>query len=158
MAMDVDLDLRDRVTELEGFTSRLVLAGDDRDGWGWLYNHLETRLLQERKFSQEVVAIALASMRDHIVDLCKTTIDAMLSKTIRGTFDAKAAYSACDVVACNGASFIARRDNPGVCPGAGRGGQDSVRSVAGCPDHRRRRARLRGERMDWGRRAKGYAT
>jgi hypothetical protein len=117
--MSADADLMDRVAELEGFTSRLVLAGDDRDGWGAWHNLLETRLMQERKFSQEVVAIALAEMRDHIVDLCKTTIETMLSKNIRGTHDAKAKYAVGDVVAHDGASFIARRDDPGPCPGPG---------------------------------------
>jgi hypothetical protein len=112
-------DLQDRVAELEGFTSRLVLAGNDRDGWGAWHNLLETRLVQERKFSQEVVAIALASIRDHIVDLCKATIEAMLTKNIRGTHDAKAKYAVGDVVAHDGASFIARKDDPGPCPGPG---------------------------------------
>ena len=36
-----------------------------------------------------------------------------------GTFDPEAEYSALDVVALNGASFAARRDNPGPCPGEG---------------------------------------
>lgn len=42
-----------------------------------------------------------------------------LSFTIRGTFAADADYAALDVVALNGASFVARRDNPGACPGNG---------------------------------------
>jgi hypothetical protein len=36
-----------------------------------------------------------------------------------GTFDAKATYLALEIVALNGASFIARRDDPGMCPGEG---------------------------------------
>jgi hypothetical protein len=36
---------------------------------------------------------------------------------IRGTFDAYETYKQLDKVACDGASFIATRDDPGVCPG-----------------------------------------
>jgi hypothetical protein len=41
------------------------------------------------------------------------------SFTIRGTHDAETEYRALDVVALNGASFAARRDDPGACPGDG---------------------------------------
>jgi hypothetical protein len=36
---------------------------------------------------------------------------------IRGTYDESESYHARDLVACNGGSFIARKDNPGECPG-----------------------------------------
>lgn len=39
--------------------------------------------------------------------------------TIRGTYDPEGSYDALDVVALNGASFAARQDNPGPCPGEG---------------------------------------
>ena len=38
---------------------------------------------------------------------------------VRGTFDPEATYAALDIVALNANSFIARRDNPGPCPGDG---------------------------------------
>jgi hypothetical protein len=38
---------------------------------------------------------------------------------IRGTHDAACNYSELDVVAMNGASFVAKRDDPGPCPGEG---------------------------------------
>ena len=38
---------------------------------------------------------------------------------VRGTFHPEATYSALDIVALNANSFIARRDNPGPCPGDG---------------------------------------
>ena len=41
------------------------------------------------------------------------------SLKIRDTWDPDACYFALDVVACDGASFVARRDNPGPCPGDG---------------------------------------
>ena len=38
---------------------------------------------------------------------------------MRGTFDAKANYAALDIVAADGGAFIARKNNPGACPGEG---------------------------------------
>ena len=38
---------------------------------------------------------------------------------VKGTFDAKAVYNYLDVVAFNGASWVATRDCPGSCPGNG---------------------------------------
>jgi hypothetical protein len=38
---------------------------------------------------------------------------------LRGTYDAKESYKRLDIVALNGSSFIAKRDDPGECPGAG---------------------------------------
>jgi hypothetical protein len=41
------------------------------------------------------------------------------SPTIRTTYSATERYSFLDIVALGGSSFIARRDNPGECPGPG---------------------------------------
>ena len=41
------------------------------------------------------------------------------SLRVRGTYKAGETYAALDVVALNGGSFIARRDDPGECPGDG---------------------------------------
>ena len=41
------------------------------------------------------------------------------SLEVRGLFSDKATYKVLDIVALNGGSFIAERDNPGPCPGAG---------------------------------------
>jgi hypothetical protein len=38
---------------------------------------------------------------------------------VRGTFVTTRSYKALDIVAQDGASFIAKRDNPGICPGDG---------------------------------------
>jgi hypothetical protein len=38
---------------------------------------------------------------------------------VRGTYSADAKYQELDIVAHNGGSFIARKDNPGPCPGDG---------------------------------------
>jgi hypothetical protein len=39
--------------------------------------------------------------------------------TIRGTYDAEARYQHLDIVAQGGSSFIARKNEPGACPGPG---------------------------------------
>ncbi|WP_210526373.1 hypothetical protein [Rubellimicrobium arenae] len=41
------------------------------------------------------------------------------SFTVRGTYDPGTTYAALDVVALDGSSFVARKDEPGPCPGAG---------------------------------------
>jgi hypothetical protein len=38
---------------------------------------------------------------------------------MRGTFDVYKKYTQLDVVTFDGASFVAKRDNPGICPGDG---------------------------------------
>src|SRR5262249_25387147 len=76
-------------------------------------------VLEERQFALDVVANALAHMQREILDACKVLIAEALVQRIRGTFDPKAKYNLGDVVALDGASFIARRDNPGACPGSG---------------------------------------
>lgn len=43
--------------------------------------------------------------------------------TVRGTFDASLTYRQLDIVALNGSTFIARRDNPGPCPSPNGGWQ-----------------------------------
>jgi len=42
-----------------------------------------------------------------------------LSPDVRGTYDAHERYAKLDIVASEGAAFIAKYDNPGICPGAG---------------------------------------
>jgi hypothetical protein len=40
-----------------------------------------------------------------------------ITPTIRGTYDPAGIYARLDIVALNGSSFIARKDQPGPCPG-----------------------------------------
>jgi hypothetical protein len=65
-----------------------------------------------------------------------------LSPEVRGTYDAHEAYQRLDIVACDGAAFIAKHDAPGVCPGdgwqlmskqgkAGKRGDDGERGLRG---------------------------
>ena len=42
-----------------------------------------------------------------------------ITPTVRSTYDGTATYARLDIVALNGSTFIARKDDPGVCPGEG---------------------------------------
>jgi hypothetical protein len=53
---------------------------------------------------------------DDWICLAAAGIDAS-TPTIRGTYDAEARYQHLDIVAQGGSSFIARKDEPGACPG-----------------------------------------
>jgi hypothetical protein len=55
---------------------------------------------------------------DDWVCLAAAGIDAS-TPTIRETYDAEARYQHLDIVAQGGSSFIARKDEPGACPGPG---------------------------------------
>ena len=50
--------------------------------------------------------------------LARAGVDARMP-VARGTFDPEVNYAALDIVALNGGSFMARRDDPGACPGDG---------------------------------------
>lgn len=66
---------------------------------------------------------------------------------VKGTFDAAAEYRQLDIVALNGGSFVALKDEPGACPGPGwqllasagkrgRDGQPGERGARGEPGER----------------------
>ena len=112
----MSVNLEDRLAELEEYTRRIRPATDGQDGW---VNFIETRLLQERNYALDVVAHALAMMRDEILDRVDAAIEKALAQRIKGTHNPQAEYSVGDVVALDGGSFIARKDNPGKCPGDG---------------------------------------
>jgi hypothetical protein len=42
-----------------------------------------------------------------------------LTPNVCGTYDARKTYERLDIVAFDGAAFVAQRDNPGICPGEG---------------------------------------
>jgi hypothetical protein len=127
------MTVEDRIAELEEFARRVIPAREGTDGW---VNFIETRLLQERNFSHDVVAHALALLRTEILDTAKAAIETALARRVRGTHNPQSEYSANDIVAKDGGSFIARKDHPGKCPGDGwqlmaKQGQRGVRGERG---------------------------
>ena len=136
--MTTDADLQDRVAELEQRQSRLVLAGDDRDGWGAWRNLLELRLMQQQDSERALLTEVIASLQRDFQESVKVAIETALARRIRGTHDPKAEYFANDLVAKDGASFVAKRNNPGPLPGDGwqllaRQGQRGVAGERGAP-------------------------
>ena len=135
--MSTDL-LEGRVAELEARAQRLVLAGDDRDGWGAWRNLLELRLMQQQDNERAVLTEVIASLQREFEATVKAAIETALARRIKGTHDPKAEYFANDLVATDGASFVAKRNNPGPLPGDGwqllaRQGQRGVAGERGAP-------------------------
>jgi len=136
--MSTDL-LEGRVAELEARASRLVLAGDDRGGgWGAWQNLLEIRLMQYQDGERALLTQVIATLQRDFQETVKVAIETALARRIRGTHDPKAEYFANDLVAKDGASFVAKRNNPGPLPGDGwqllaRQGQRGVAGERGPP-------------------------
>ena len=115
--MSTDTDLLDRrVAELEEHARRIIPAREGTDGW---VNFIESRLMEEQASSRELLTYAFAQFQRDLLAEVKAMLDQAMAQRVRGTFDPKEKYVSNDVVACNGASFVARRDNPGICPGPG---------------------------------------
>ena len=71
-------------------------------------------------------------------DEMKAMLDTALAQRIRGTYNPHAKYSVNDVVAKEGGSFIARKNDPGPCPGDGWQlmSRQGARGIAGPPGER----------------------
>jgi hypothetical protein len=110
--MDATETFEDRIAEIERRQTRFVLAQDGTGGWT---NFVESRLLQERDYTSGLLLEIIAGLRSEFAEI----VAEAHARHVRGTFDATATYASFDIVAANGASFIARRDNPGACPGPG---------------------------------------
>ena len=119
-------------------------AGDAR--WAdWVEVRLAERLGEEREFSRSVLGEVLADLANDLRDeLSKALagLRAQRSLEVTGTYDGSVKYRQLDVVALNGGSFVAKVDDPGVCPGpgwqliacqgkAGRPGRDGTDGRAG---------------------------
>jgi len=92
-------------------------------GWGdWVEARLAERFGEERAFARDVLGEVIAGLTNDLRDeLSKALagLRAQRSLVVVGTYDPTVRYRALDVVATGGASFCARVDDPGVCPGDG---------------------------------------
>jgi hypothetical protein len=113
--MSTDL-LEGRIAELERRQSRIIPAREGADGW---VNFVESRVAEESEFLRDVVAHALATMRAEISNEVKAAIDTALATRVRGTYQPGTKYARGDMVALDGGTFVARKDDPGPCPGGG---------------------------------------
>ena len=106
--------LANRVEELEQRARRFKLATTGADGWE---NFIQSLILQERDFLLGVMAETIAWLQRDARDEMKAMLDTALAQRIRGTYNPQAKYSVNDVVAKEGGSFIARKNDPGPRPG-----------------------------------------
>ena len=126
-----DIELAERLTAIEHQQSRFVLA---TEGHGGIVNLVESRLVEERALLTEVVA----ALHREFEATAKRLIGEAMAQRIRGTYARTEKYEPGDVVALDGASFMAKRAAPGPCPGAGwqlvaRQGSRGVAGERGAP-------------------------
>jgi hypothetical protein len=96
---------------------------EGRASWGaWVEARLAERFGEERGFVREVLGEVIgtlaAELRDEF-EKALTGLRAQRSLEVVGTYNGGVKYRQLDVVALNGGSFVAKVDDPGVCPGSG---------------------------------------
>lgn len=113
-------DLEDRIAELEEYTRRVIPARDGTDGWcNYISSSIAASISRERSYFEDLLTEVIAKLHRDVLDEAKAAIERALAQRIRGTHNPKDEYSAGDVVALDGASFVARKNSPGECPGPG---------------------------------------
>ena len=133
--MATDANLQDRIEELEQRARRFKLATTGMEGWE---NYFQSLIMQERDYFNDLLAEVIASLQRDFQATIKVAIETALARRIKGTHDPKAEYFANDLVAKDGASFVAKRNNPGPLPGDGwqllaRQGQRGIAGERGAP-------------------------
>jgi len=108
--------LEHRIEQLEQHARRIIPAREGQDGWvNFIQNCIQDRLLEERDVLTELVAL----LQREILAQTKAMLDQALATRVCGTFHPGTNYVRGDIVALDGGSFLARKDNPGRCPGDG---------------------------------------
>ena len=96
---------------------------EGRASWGdWVEARLVEKFGEERSFAREVLGEVIGVLANELRDefsKALTNLRAQRSLEVVGTYNGSVRYRALDVVALNGASFAARTDDPGPCPGDG---------------------------------------
>jgi hypothetical protein len=108
------VELANRVEELEQRARRFKLATTGMEGWE---NYFQNLIMQERDYFFDVMSETLAQFHRDVLDEARAAIDQALARKIRGTWTPQGKYSVNDLVAKEGGSFVARRTDPGPCPG-----------------------------------------
>jgi len=106
--------LANRVEELEQRARRFKLADSGAAGWE---NYFQSLILAERDYWNEFLTAVVASVERDLRDEMKAMLDQALAVRVRGTFQPGTKYERGDVVALDGASFLARKDGADKCPG-----------------------------------------
>jgi hypothetical protein len=108
--------LEDRIAELEERARRFKLATSGADGWE---NYIQSAIMQERDYFVDLLTEVIAQLHREVRAETKAMLDQALATRVRGTFQPGINYVRGDMVVLDGGSFIARKDNPGKCPGDG---------------------------------------
>ena len=114
--MDATETLEDRIAEIEQRQTRFVLASDGGGAW---VNYIQAEILAERQFEQGLLTEVIATLRREFEETAKRIVSEAMEKRIRGTYAPNNKYELGDLVALDGASFMAKFTGPGPCPGPG---------------------------------------
>jgi hypothetical protein len=111
--MTADVDLQNRIAELEQRQLRFKLATTGAEGWE---NYIQSLILQEREYLLDLLTEVVARLQREIIAEAKALLDQALAMRVRGTYQAGTKYARGDMVVLDGGSFLARKDDPGPCP------------------------------------------
>jgi hypothetical protein len=144
----MDETIESRIAEIEHRQAHFRLASDGTDGW---VNFIESRLLEQQQSERAVLAEVIASLQREFAATAKRIVSEAMEKRIRGTYAPNNKYELGDLVALDGASFMAKFTGPGPCPGPGWQlvARQGARGIAGAKGERGEAApRISGWRVD----------
>jgi hypothetical protein len=127
--------LEGRIAELEQRARRFKLAVSGVEGWE---NYFQSLVVAERDYFHDLLTEVIAQIQREVRAEMKAMLDQALATKVRGTYQAGTNYARGDMVVLDGGSFIARKDNPGKCPGDGWQlfAKQGARGIAGPPGER----------------------